>query len=227
MPGMCARQGSNLRPLACKQIPRERCADLGLCSSRGNVTASVERSLFRYTQGTSSHPKRQVTRHPLTCRLHPKLRRRSSPAPGYDPAPASLTSGTRAGASASGWRTYPGPRSHRELFRRPDPTTWHFDGSVHWRTCLSLPGERCENIAVMAIHFRVGPPPATTWAIADRLVQPAGTWQPFRPPPFLRPAFPRSDQSERPRPAPPTGPPPDVRRATPPGPLNLRAGRTA
>jgi pimeloyl-ACP methyl ester carboxylesterase len=67
----------------------------------------------------------------------------------------------------------------------------HFDGIVHWQTCLERPGERCENIAVMASHLGLGHHPAAIWAIADRLAQPEGTWSPFTPPRFLRPAFPR------------------------------------
>jgi pimeloyl-ACP methyl ester carboxylesterase len=67
----------------------------------------------------------------------------------------------------------------------------HFDGIVHWQTCLDTPGERCENIAVMASHLGLGHHPASIWAIADRLAQPEGTWKPFRAPRFLRPAFPR------------------------------------
>jgi pimeloyl-ACP methyl ester carboxylesterase len=67
----------------------------------------------------------------------------------------------------------------------------HFDGIVHWQTCLDTPGERCENIAVMASHLGLGHHPASIWAIADRLAQPEGTWQPFKAPCFLRPAFPR------------------------------------
>jgi pimeloyl-ACP methyl ester carboxylesterase len=72
----------------------------------------------------------------------------------------------------------------------------HFDGIVHWRTCLDTPGERCENIAVMASHLGLGHHPAAIWAIADRLAQPEGTWKPFKAPLFLRPAFPRPAQPE-------------------------------
>ena len=36
----------------------------------------------------------------------------------------------------------------------------HFDGIVHWQTCLDTPGERCENIAVMASHLGLGHHPA-------------------------------------------------------------------
>jgi pimeloyl-ACP methyl ester carboxylesterase len=67
----------------------------------------------------------------------------------------------------------------------------HFDGIVHWQTCLNTPGEHCENIAVMASHLGLGHHPASIWAIADRLAQPEGTWKPFKAPLFLRPAFPK------------------------------------
>ena len=91
---------------------------------------------------------------------------------------------------------------HRSLPLEPDgsplpvPTTSiysHYDGIVHWQTCLETPGERCENIAVMASHLGLGHHPAALWAIADRLAQPEGTWRPFKPPVCLRPAFPRPD----------------------------------
>jgi pimeloyl-ACP methyl ester carboxylesterase len=67
----------------------------------------------------------------------------------------------------------------------------HYDGIVHWQTCLDTPGESCENIAVMASHLGLGHHPASIWAITDRLAQPEGTWKPFKAPLFLRPAFPR------------------------------------
>lgn len=67
----------------------------------------------------------------------------------------------------------------------------HFDGIVHWQTCLNTPGERCENIAVMASHLGLGHHPASIWAVTDRLAQAAGTWKPFKAPLVLRPAFPK------------------------------------
>jgi pimeloyl-ACP methyl ester carboxylesterase len=69
----------------------------------------------------------------------------------------------------------------------------HFDGIVHWQTCLDTPSDICENIAVMASHLGLGHHPASIWAIADRLAQPAGTWKPFKAPLFLRPCFPKPD----------------------------------
>lgn len=70
----------------------------------------------------------------------------------------------------------------------------HYDGIVHWQTCLDTPGERCENIAVMASHLGLGHHPASIWAVADRLAQPEGTWKAFKAPLFLRPAFPKPAQ---------------------------------
>jgi pimeloyl-ACP methyl ester carboxylesterase len=76
----------------------------------------------------------------------------------------------------------------------------HFDGIVHWRTCLNEPGEFSENIAVTASHLGLGHHPAAIWAIADRLAQPEGEWKPFKAPTFLRPAFPKPDAPEVARP---------------------------
>ena len=92
---------------------------------------------------------------------------------------------------------------HRSLPLEPDgsplqvPATSiysHLDGIVHWQTCLDTPGERCENIAVMASHLGLGHHPASIWAITDRLAQPEGSWKPFKAPLFLRPAFPKPAQ---------------------------------
>ena len=52
------------------------------------------------------------------------------------------------------------------------------------------PGERCENIAVMASHLGLGHHPAAIWAIADRLAQPEARGSRSRrrwhPPPHAR-----------------------------------------
>jgi pimeloyl-ACP methyl ester carboxylesterase len=68
-----------------------------------------------------------------------------------------------------------------------------YDGMVAWQTCLDTPSARAENIAVLASHIGYGHNAAVVWAIADRLAQPLGQWAPFRPPPVLRPLFPRPD----------------------------------
>lgn len=70
------------------------------------------------------------------------------------------------------------------------------DGIVNWRACLDQPGPRAENIAVLSSHLGFGHNPAAIWAVADRLAQREHEWAPFRPPPMLRPLFPRSDRPE-------------------------------
>jgi pimeloyl-ACP methyl ester carboxylesterase len=70
----------------------------------------------------------------------------------------------------------------------------HLDGIVAWETCLGIAGLRSENIAVLASHLGIAHHPAAIYVVADRLAQPEGSWKPFRPPPALRPAFPRPDQ---------------------------------
>ena len=65
------------------------------------------------------------------------------------------------------------------------------DGIVAWGTSLGQPGPTAENIEVCASHTGMAVHPAVIWAIADRLAQPAGAWKPFRPPFYLRGAFPR------------------------------------
>ena len=72
------------------------------------------------------------------------------------------------------------------------------DGIVAWQACLDDPGPRSENIAVIASHLGLGHHPATIYAVADRLAQPAGAWSPFRPPGVLRLAFPVPDEPARP-----------------------------
>lgn len=68
------------------------------------------------------------------------------------------------------------------------------DGIVHWTACLDVPGPFAENIAVRSSHLGFGHHPAAIWAVADRLAQREHEWAPFRPPPLLRPLFPRPDQ---------------------------------
>jgi hypothetical protein len=64
------------------------------------------------------------------------------------------------------------------------------DGIVHWRSCIDEPGPQHENIEVRCAHLGFGVDPATLWAVADRLAQPADGWQPFQPPAMLRLLYP-------------------------------------
>jgi pimeloyl-ACP methyl ester carboxylesterase len=55
------------------------------------------------------------------------------------------------------------------------------DGIVSWRDCIDSPGPRRENIEVRGSHCGLGVNAAALLVIADRLAQPAGTWEPFVP----------------------------------------------
>jgi len=68
----------------------------------------------------------------------------------------------------------------------PVPSTAVFtrsDGVVPWRASRGETGARCESIEVVASHCGLGHHPAVLWAVADRLAQPQGQWQPFHPRP--------------------------------------------
>jgi len=65
----------------------------------------------------------------------------------------------------------------------PVPTTsiWSpTDGVVAWRCSVETRRILAENIVVDASHLGIGVHPATLYAIADRLAQPEGEWEPFR-----------------------------------------------
>ncbi len=72
------------------------------------------------------------------------------------------------------------------------------DGVVRWHACLDAAGPRRENIEVYGTHTGLAVNVAALVAITDRLAQPAGEWEPFRPPLPLRHLFPRP-ASWRPR----------------------------
>mgnify|MGYP001221546843 CR=1 FL=1 len=66
----------------------------------------------------------------------------------------------------------------------PVPTTSIYsktDGVVAWRCSLNDPAPHLENIEVQASHVGMGVNPLALYAIADRLAQPHGAWQPFDP----------------------------------------------
>jgi pimeloyl-ACP methyl ester carboxylesterase len=89
----------------------------------------------------------------------------------------------------------PGQAPAREQLGRsiPVPSTAVFsrrDGIVAWQACIQPPRPDHENVEVRCAHLGFGVDPATLWLIADRLAQPAGAWQPFRPPARLRALYP-------------------------------------
>jgi pimeloyl-ACP methyl ester carboxylesterase len=53
------------------------------------------------------------------------------------------------------------------------------DGIVAWRSCVSVPAKRHENIRVWGSHCGLVVNPAALYAIADRLSQPEKGWRPF------------------------------------------------
>jgi pimeloyl-ACP methyl ester carboxylesterase len=64
----------------------------------------------------------------------------------------------------------------------PVPTTSIYsrsDGIVAWRCSINEPGPLVENIEVPASHVGMGTNPFVLYAVADRLAQPIGRWQPF------------------------------------------------
>ena len=71
-----------------------------------------------------------------------------------------------------------------ERLRTPPPVpctaiyTRH-DGVVAWQTCREDVHPHTENIEVPATHIGIGVNALALYAIADRLAQPEGRWQPF------------------------------------------------
>ena len=84
---------------------------------------------------------------------------------------------------ASGQSAKGDPRLAAVAATPPVPTTSIFsrsDGVVSWRTSLQAAGPTSESIEVHASHLGLGAHPAVLYALADRLAQAPGEWQPFR-----------------------------------------------
>lgn len=78
----------------------------------------------------------------------------------------------------------------------PVPTTSFYsreDGIVAWQHCLEPPSATAENIRVRSGHLSIGVDPHVLYAIADRLAQPEGQWEPFVAPSALKCVFPEPD----------------------------------
>jgi pimeloyl-ACP methyl ester carboxylesterase len=67
------------------------------------------------------------------------------------------------------------------------------DGVVRWHACIDEDGPGRENIEVRGSHSGLAWNLAAVYAACDRLAQPEGAWQPFRPPAALRRLYPRPD----------------------------------
>lgn len=87
------------------------------------------------------------------------------------------------------------PEEERGLPPLPVPATSIYsrlDGIVDWRHCIDAVDDRHENVQVYSSHLGMGHDPSVMWVVADRLAQPAGTWQPFQPPWYARLKYPVS-----------------------------------
>ena len=65
------------------------------------------------------------------------------------------------------------------------------DGIVPWRASRDVTAARAESIEVVGSHVGLGHHPGVLWAVADRLAQPPGEWQPFEPPRSMAALYPR------------------------------------
>ncbi len=82
----------------------------------------------------------------------------------------------------SGWKA-DAPRLAEWLAQHPPAPSTSFmsktDGVVNWRMSMVPESALSENIEVSATHMGMGVNPVVLWAIADRLAQPEGEWQPL------------------------------------------------
>jgi hypothetical protein len=65
----------------------------------------------------------------------------------------------------------------------PVPSTSFYsksDGITAWQCCVEQESEFTQNIEVVCSHMGYGHHPAVMWALADRLAQADGQWQPFK-----------------------------------------------
>ena len=69
------------------------------------------------------------------------------------------------------------------------------DGVVAWQTSLAAEAPNVENIEVVSSHVGMGGHPAVLYAVADRLAQPEGMWQPFERRGWRKAVYPRGPRS--------------------------------
>jgi pimeloyl-ACP methyl ester carboxylesterase len=80
--------------------------------------------------------------------------------------------------------------SHRPLAVPSTAIYTRNDGIVAWSTCVQPVGPIAENIEVRGSHCSLGHNVGVAFAVGDRLAQPEGEWQPFKPPAALRYLYP-------------------------------------
>jgi len=91
--------------------------------------------------------------------------------------------------AVSGWRTDDPELREMATLHPSMPNTSIFskgDGIVSWRASIAPESTISENIEIAASHLGMGVNPLVLWAIADRLAQAEGEWQPFERSGLLR-----------------------------------------
>jgi pimeloyl-ACP methyl ester carboxylesterase len=94
---------------------------------------------------------------------------------------------------ASGRRVEDAPERARirAPLEMPSTSIWsRSDGIVAWRASRLPDTPLSENIEVVGSHLGLGVHAPVLYALADRLAQPEGAWQPFKPPLALRALYP-------------------------------------
>ncbi|MEL7155090.1 MAG: alpha/beta hydrolase [Actinomycetota bacterium] len=77
-----------------------------------------------------------------------------------------------------------------DVIERPSTSIYtRSDGIVPWRACVQTPSATAENVEVRGSHCGLGVNLSAAYVVADRLRFRGGDWQPFRPPPLLRPLY--------------------------------------
>lgn len=104
---------------------------------------------------------------------------------------------------ASGQRADDGERHMGGAISAPPPvpTTAIYsktDGICAWQNCIEEKSDIAENIEVRGSHCGLGHLPSAVYAIADRLAQPEGAWQPFERSGLMSAVYPKP---EYPRPS--------------------------
>jgi hypothetical protein len=111
-----------------------------------------------------------------------RTRGRSSRSARHSPGHPKATNAWRLYELVTG-HTIGAPEIHEPLRAPPPvPTTSIYsrtDGVVAWQCSVERRGAQTENIEVEASHFGMGLNALAWYAIADRLAQPEGHWQPF------------------------------------------------
>ena len=110
--------------------------------------------------------------------------------------------------SSNAWRIYEftsgesaaDPRRWQQVRQTPRvPTTAIYsrsDGVVAWQNSVQTRGPMTESIEIVSSHIGMAVHPAVLYAVADRLAQPEGRWQPFERRGWRAAVYPRAQFAE-------------------------------